>query len=113
MNLLNMIKERITTEKTYPVSPINDNVSSHAPTLNRQRTLHQMMTSIRDSAFDDIAAICPEGFTATQQMLEAESTAARLYGLVMAGKSMISDYQAVVESWIIIVKNELDKEDPE
>jgi len=113
MDLLNTIKERINAEKANPVPPVNDHGSSYAPTLARLRTLHQAMMTTRDVAFDNIAVICPEGFTATQEMLEAESIAARLYGLVMTGKSTIIDYRAAVESWVIIVKNEIDKAYPE
>lgn len=113
MDLLGIIQDRINTEKTNTVSLIKDLGSSHAPTLARQQTLHQAMTARRETAFDHVAEICPQGFISTPEIHGAEIKIARIQGLVMTGKASLDSFLDAVDEWEAILKNEIDTAYPE
>jgi hypothetical protein len=110
MDLLKIIQNRI---KEKPMNEVlfDHHVSRQAPTLARQQTLYQAMTAMRETAFDRVVTIWPEGVVATQEILEAEIEITRIHDLVMTGKVNLEKFQEALEWWELIIYQEIKNSD--
>ena len=75
----------------------------------REESLLQIMDTKFESTFSRVAAIWPQGFVSTQEILTAEDEVARIQSLVLSGKAKLADFQKAVGVWELTVSRAVNK----